>query len=460
MALCHTGIHKNKENHMSATLKPNDLDAHFMPFTAQRSFKKKPRMITGAKGMFYYSDDGRELMDASAGLWCVNAGHSHPKIVEAIQKQAQQLDYCPNFSFGHPLAFQAASLLCAEMPGDIDHVFFSNSGSESVDTALKIALNYHRLRGKGTKTKFISRERGYHGVNIAGVSVGGISYNRKAFAGNLMPGVDFLPHTHNIEKNAFSKGQPEYGAHLADQLETLILLHDAENVAAVIVEPVAGSTGVLPPPKGYLEKLRAICDKHDVLLIFDEVITGWGRLGKASAAEYFNVLPDILTSAKGINSGTVPMGATFMRKHVFEAFQGGEYGIDFMHGYTYSGHPLACAAAIAALDVYKNEGLFDNAAKLEKIWCDALHTLKDAPHVIDIRTIGLMGGVEIDPGSTRKPPAEMSRAMEVFDRLYFEQDTVMRYTVNTLAMSPPLIVNESQIGQIVDRVRKALTATK
>ena len=450
---------KNKKrcSVMSSPLKPNDLDAHFMPFTAQKSFKKKPRMITGAKGMFYYTEDGRECIDAAAGLWCVNAGHSHPKIVEAIRKQAGELDYAANFSFGHPLAFRAASLLCAQMPGDIDHVFFSNSGSESVDTAIKIALAYQRLRGKGTKVKIISRERGYHGVNICGVSIGGISYNRKVFSASLMPNVDFLPHTHNLEQNAFSKGEPDWGAHLADVLESIITLHDAENVAAVIVEPVAGSTGVLVPPKGYLKKLRAICDKYDVLLIFDEVITGWGRLGKATAAERFGILPDIITSAKGINSGAVPMGATFIRKGIYDTFlsQPGDYGADFMHGYTYSGHPLACAAALAAQEVYKEEGLFENAQRLEKTWEDALHGLKGAPHVIDVRNIGLMAAVELDPG-TRNPPHEMSRAMELFDRMFFEHDMVMRFTGNVIALSPPLIINESQIGQIVDRLRKGL----
>ncbi len=440
--------------------KPNDLDAHFMPFTPHRAFKKKPRMITRAKGMYYYSDDGREMIDGSAGLWCVNAGHSHPKIVEAIQAQAAELDYAPNFSFAHPLAFKAASLLCAEMPGDIDHVFFSNSGSEAVDTAVKIALAYQRARGKGTKTKIISRERGYHGVNICGVSLGGISYNRKAFSGALMPNVDFMPSTHHREFQAFSKGQPEWGGHLADYLEGIVTLHDPENVAAVIIEPVAGSTGVLPPPKGYLERIRAICDKHDILLIFDEVITAFGRLGKMTAAEYFNVQPDIITTAKGINSGAVPMGATFMRKGIYDAFmQGPEFGVEFMHGYTYSGHPLACASAIAALDVYKNEGLFENAARLEKTFADAVHSLKDAPHVVDIRSIGMMAGIELDPG-TRKPGVEMGRAMETFDKLFFENDMVGRFTVNTLALSPALIATESHISEMVDKIRKTLETVK
>jgi beta-alanine--pyruvate transaminase len=445
----------------SSTLKPNDLDAHFMPYTPQRNFKKKPRMLKSAKGMYYYSDDNREILDAAAGLWCVNAGHSHPKIVEAIRKQAGELDYAPNFNFSHPVAFQAASRLVADMPGDIDHVFFSNSGSEAVDTAVKIALAYQRVRGKGTKTKIISRERAYHGVNICGVSLGGIPWNRKVFAGAMMPNVDFLPTTHNLEKQAFSKHQPEWGAHLADDLEKLVALHDAENIAAVIVEPVAGSTGVLVPPKGYLERLRALCDKHDILLIFDEVITGFGRLGKMTASEYFNVLPDIITAAKGITSGTVPMGATFVRKGIYDAFmQGGEFAIEFMHGYTYSGHPLASAAALATLEVYKEEKLFENAARLEKTWSDALHSLKDAPHVVDVRTIGLMGGVEIDPGKNRTYGQEMSRAWETFDRLFFEENICMRFTGNVLAMSPPLIAEEKHIAQIVKGIRNALNKVK
>lgn len=440
--------------------RPNDLEAHFMPFTPQRAFKRKPRLLTRAKGMYYHSDDGREILDASAGLWCVNAGHAHPKIVAAIQKQAEDLDYATNFSFGHPLAFEAASRLCAEMPGDIDHVFFCNSGSEAVDTAIKVAIAYQRARGKGTKTMIIGRERGYHGVNIAGISVGGLGYNRKVFSSTLMPSVDHLPDTYSLEKQAFSNGQPEWGAHLADNLEDIILLHDAENVAAVIVEPVAGSTGVLAPPKGYLEKLRAICTKHDVLLIFDEVITAWGRLGKATAAEYFNVMPDIIITAKGINNGTVPMGATFIRKGIYDSFmQGGEYVAEFMHGYTCSGHPLACAASIATMEVYKGEGLFENSTRLEKKWAEALHSLKGAPHIVDIRTIGLMAGIELDPG-TRDYPNEMPRSMETFDKLFFEQNVAMRFTCNTLAMSPPLIVNESQIDEIVTKIRKTLETVK
>lgn len=441
-------------------LKPNDLAAYFMPTTPQRFFKKKPRMITGAKGMFYYSDDGRELIDACAGLWCVNAGHNHPKIVEAIQKQAAAYDYAPNFCYGHPLSFQAAAWLCAEMPGDLDHVFFSNSGSEAVDTAIKIAIAYQRARGKGSKVKIIGRERAYHGVNIGGVSVGGIPGTRAAFGLNLMPNVDHLPHTHNMKEQAFTNGQPAWGAHLADALENLVALHGADNIAAVIVEPVMGSTGVLVPPKGYLEKLQALCRKHDILFILDEVITAFGRLGRLTAAEYFGLEPDILITAKGINSGTVPMGATFMRGHIHDAFMaGGEFSIEFAHGYTYSGHPLACAATLATQEVYKEEGMFENAAKLEKAWGDALHSLKGAPHVIDIRNIGLMGAIELDPGA-RKYPDEISRGMELSEMLFWEQDMVTRLTGNTLALCPPLIVTEAQVGEIIDRIRKGLSGLK
>ncbi len=436
-------------------LKPNDLESFWMPFTPQKGYKQKPRMLVDAEGMYYHTDDGRKVMDASAGLWCVNAGHKHPKITEAIREQASKLDYAPNFQLSHPLSFQAASMLCAEMPADIDHVFFTNSGSEAVDRALKIALAYHRAKGNGERVKFIGRQRSYNGVGFGGISVGGIPYNRKAFSGQLLPHVDHLPDTHNLEKQAFSKGQPEWGAHLADELEKLVYLHDASTIAAVIIEPVAGSTGVLVPPVGYIKRIREICDKHGLLMIFDEVITAWGRLGKATAAEYFDIVPDIITSAKGINNGTVPMGATFVRNYIYEAMnQGPDDVIQFMHGYTYSGHPLACAAAIASLEVYKDEGMFENAEKMAPIWEEALHSLKDARHVIDIRNIGLMGAVEIDPGS--RADDERPRSMELFDKLFFEHDMTMRYTGNVLAGSPPLIINEDQIWQITDKIRKAL----
>jgi len=443
---------------MSSQLKPNDLNAYFMPFTAQKYFKKRPRMIKAAKGMYYTSDDDRQVLDMAAGLWCVNAGHSHPKIVEAIQKQAKELDYATNFSFGHPLAFKAASLLCSKMPEDIDHVFFSNSGSESVDTAIKIAIGYQRVRGKATKTKIISRDRSYHGVNVCGISLGGIHYNREMFSPLLMPGIDHMVDTYNQEKQAFSKGQPEWGAHLADDLEKRIKKYGADNVAAAIVEPVAGSAGVLVPPKGYLKRLREICDKYDVLLIFDEVITGWGRVGKATASEYFGVTPDIITSAKGINSGTVPMGATFMRKAIYDAFldNSGEYDTEFMHGYTYSGHPLACAAAIATQEVYQEEGMFENAASLENKFIDAMQSLKGTKHITDIRAIGLMGAVQIDEGN--RGADERSISVEALDKLFFEHGVTVRYSGNYIAFSPPLIVNESQIDEGVEALRKTLNS--
>lgn len=446
---------------MADAHRPNDLDAYFMPFTPQKAFKKKPRMLVGAEGMYYHAADGRRMLDAFAGMWCVNAGHNHPKIVEAIRKQAGAYDYISTFNYGHPLAFEAASRLCAAMPGDLDHVFFSNSGSEAVDTAIKIALAYHRARGKGTKVKFIGRERAYHGVSIGGISVGGIGYNRKAFGLNLMPGVDHLPHTYDLQNQAFSDGQPDWGAHLAEDLERLVALHDAENIAAVFVEPVPGSTGILPPPKGYLERLREICTKHDILLIFDEVITAFGRLGKGSGAEYFGVLPDMITAAKGLTSGAVPMGATFIRKGIYDALLDapGEYAVQIMHGYTYSGHPLACAAALAAQDAYREEGMYENAARLEKPFRQALQTLKGHPHVLDVRAIGLMCGIEIDPG-TRNPPHEMSRAMEIFDKMYWEKDVVMRFTGNVLALSPSLIVTESQIGEIVEKLKAVLKTVR
>jgi beta-alanine--pyruvate transaminase len=444
----------------SESLRPNDLDALFMPYTPQRAFKKKPRMIVRAKGMFYYSDDGRELIDTCAGIWCVNAGHNHPKIVEAIRKQAGECDYAPIYTYGHPMAFQAATRLCSVMPKGFDHVFFSNSGSEAVETAIKIAVAYQRARGKGSKHRIIGRARAFHGNNIGGMSVGGIHANRVAFGSCLMPGVDHLPHTHNLEMQAFSRGRPDWGGQLALALEHLVALHDASNIAAVIIEPVMGSTGVLVPPKGYLEKIREICTAHDILLIFDEVITAFGRLGRATGSEYFGITPDIITAAKGINSAAVPMGATFMKKEIYDAFtHGPAFGNDFAHGYTYAGHPLACASALAAQDVYRDEGLFENAAKLEKAWEDAFHTLKGAPHVIDVRAIGLMAGVELDPGK-RKYHEEPSRIMEASEKMFWDQNAVCRYTGNSMAFSPPLIVNESQIGDIVDRFRKTLETVK
>jgi beta-alanine--pyruvate transaminase len=422
---------------------PNDLDAFWMPFTANRQFKAAPRLLVAAKGMHYTSHDGRRILDGTAGLWCCNAGHGDPRIVEAIQAQAAEMDYAPAFQMGHPKVFELASRLATLMPGDLGKVFFTNSGSEAVDTALKIALAYHRIRGEGQRTRFIGRERGYHGVGFGGISVGGISGNRKFF-GPMLGGVDHLPHTHLPERNAFSRGQPEHGAHLADELERIVALHDASTIAAVIVEPLAGSTGVLVPPKGYLEKLRAICDRHGILLIFDEVITGFGRLGASFAVEKFAVQPDLVAVAKGITSGTVPMGAVFARDAIYDAFMTGpENVIELFHGYTYSGHPLACAAGLAALRVYAEDGLFDNAAALAPYWEDAVHSLKGLPHVIDLRNLGLIAGIELQPiaGEPTK------RAFDAFLRAY-EKGLMIRTTGDIIALSPPLILTKAHIDEM------------
>ena len=421
----------------------NNLEAFWMPFTANRQFKAHPRLLAGAKDMHYQSADGRRILDGTAGLWCVNAGHGRREIADAVHQQALRLDYAPSFQMGHPLAFEAAAKVAAMMPGDLDHVFFTNSGSESVDTALKIAIAYHRLRGEGSRTRLIGRERGYHGVGFGGISVGGISSNRKFF-GSLLPGVDHLPHTHNLEKNAFTRGMPAWGAHIADELERLVQLHDASTIAAVIVEPVAGSTGVLIPPKGYLERLRQICDKHGILLIFDEVITGFGRLGASFASEYFGVTPDLVTLAKGITNGTVPMGAVAVRKGIYDAFmQGPEGGIELFHGYTYSGHPLAAAAAIATLEIYAREGLFERARGLSAYWEDAVHSLKGLPHVIDLRNIGLVAGIELAP----MPGKPAARAFDAFLKC-FERGLLIRTTGDIIALSPPLIVEKNHIDEM------------
>lgn len=423
-----------------------DLEAFWMPFTANRQFKAKPRILVSAKDMHYTSEDGRQILDGTAGLWCVNAGHCRPKIVEAIQKQVTTLDFAPTFQMGHPGAFQLADKLVKLLPnGNFDHVFFTNSGSEAVDSALKIAIAYHRAAGQGTRQRLIGRERGYHGVGFGGISVGGIGPNRKFF-GSLLNGVDHLNHTHNLEHNAFSKGQPEWGAHLADELEKIVALHDASNIAAVIVEPVAGSTGVLIPPKGYLQRLRQLCDKHGILLIFDEVITGFGRLGSSFAAEHFDVVPDIIAVAKGITNGTVPMGAVFVRKGIYDTFMNApDNAIELFHGYTYSGHPLACAAGLATLEVYEEECLFQRANDLADYWQNAVHALKDLPHVIDIRNMGLVAGIELEsiPG---KPSA---RAFEAFLRA-FEKGLLVRTTGDIIALSPPLIIEKHHIDQLFD----------
>ncbi|MGI6852339.1 aspartate aminotransferase family protein [Mesorhizobium sp. 1B3] len=438
---------------MSNRLKvtPNDLSAFWMPFTANRQFKQAPRMLVAAKDMHYTASDGRQILDGTAGLWCVNAGHCRPKITEAIRAQAGELDYAPAFQMGHPIVFELANRLVDIAPAGMNHVFFTNSGSESVDTALKMAIAYHRAKGDGSRTRLIGRERGYHGVNFGGISVGGIVSNRKMF-GSLLTGVDHLPHTHLPEKNAFTRGEPEHGVELANELERIVALHDASTIAAVIVEPVAGSTGVLIPPKGYLKRLREICDKHGILLIFDEVITGFGRLGTPFAADYFGVTPDIITTAKGVSNGVIPMGAVFVKKEIHDVFMTGpEHLIEFFHGYTYSGNPIACAAALGALDTYKEEGLLTRGAELEDYWADALHSLKGEPHVIDIRNIGLIGAIELEPIAGQ--PSK--RAFSAFVKA-FERGALIRTTGDIIALSPPLIISKGQINELIDHVREVL----
>ncbi|MEG4213932.1 aspartate aminotransferase family protein [Microcoleus sp. Pol14C6] len=422
-----------------------NMDAYWMPFTANRQFKANPRMLVSAKDMHFTSDDNRSILDGTAGLWCVNAGHGRETIAEAVKQQVLRLDYSPAFQMGHPGAFELAERLVKMIPGNFDRVFFTNSGSESVETALKIAIAYHRVKGEGTRQRLIGRERGYHGVGFGGISVGGIGTNRKFF-GSLLTGVDHLPHTHNLEHNAFSRKQPEWGAHLADELERIVALHDASNIAAVIVEPVAGSTGVLIPPKGYLERLRAICDKYGILLIFDEVITGFGRLGSSFATEYFGVVPDIVTAAKGITNGTVPMGAVFVKEGIYDAFMNApENAIELFHGYTYSGHPLACAAALATLDIYDEERLFERADKMAGYWENAVHSLKGVRHVIDVRNLGLVAGIELE--SIAGKPGK--RAFDCFIQCY-EKGLLIRTTGDIIALSPPLIIEKEHIDKIVE----------
>ena len=428
-----------------------NLDAYWMPFTANRQFKQAPRMITGADGMIFTDDRGRQILDGIAGLWCVNAGHNRPKIVQAIQRQAAELDFAPPFQMAHKKVFELANRLIELTPAGLNKVFFTNSGSESVDTALKMAIAYHRLRGDASRTRLIGRERGYHGVNFGGISVGGIVGNRKLF-GPMLGGVDHLCHTHDPARNAFSVGQPLQGAEFANDLEKLIALHDASTIAAVIVEPVAGSTGVLIPPIGYLQRLREICDKHGILLIFDEVITGFGRTGQPFAAQTFGVTPDLMTAAKGLTNGCVPMGAVFATQAIHDTFMNGpEHLIEFPHGYTYSGHPLACAAALGTLDTYADEGLLTRATEMQGYFAEGLHSLKGLPHVIDIRNIGLIGGVELTP----LPGEPGKRAFSLFLDCW-EQGLLIRTTGDTVALSPPLIIERSHIDQMIDTLRKAL----
>ena len=425
--------------------------AFFMPFSMNRHFKKAPRLLARAEGMYYYTPEGRKVLDGTAGLWCVNAGHCRPKIVAAVQKAVATLDFAPPFQMGRPLAFEFADRLVPILPEGFTRAFFTNSGSESVDTALKLALAYHRVRGEGQRMRLIGREKGYHGVNFGGTAVGGIVGNRKIF-GALVAGVDHLRHTHDPQRNAFSRGQPEHGAELAEDLERLCQLHDPSTIAAVIVEPVACSAGVYVPPKGYLEKLRAICDKHGILLIFDEVINAWGRLGKPFAADYFGVSPDLITTAKGITNGTVPMGAVFMKETLYQAFMTGpENAIEMPHGYTYSAHPLACAAGLGTLETYQDEGLLTRVGELAKHWEDAAHSLRDCPNVVDIRNIGLIAAIELAP----RAGAPGMRGLEAHIKA-FEQGTYIRVSGDVLAFAPPLIIRKAEIDQLFGAAREVL----
>ena len=432
-------------------LENDPLAAFWMPFTANRAFKTAPRQLISAKDMHYTSDDGRQVLDGTAGLWAVNAGHCRPTIVEAIQKCAAELDYAPPFQLGHPLAFELASRLATLMPEGLDRIFFTNSGSESVDTALKIALAYQRAIGQGTRTRLIGRERGYNGVGFGGISVGGIVNNRRQF-GTLLTGVDHLPHTHNLEHNAFTMGRPEWGAHLADNLEAIVALHGAETIAAVIVEPMAGSTGVLVPPIGYLEKLREITRKHGIVLIFDEVITAFGRVGGTTASETLGVTPDIITMAKGLTNAAVPMGAVAVSRHIHDGVvEGGPDGIELFHGYTYSGHPLAAAAALATLDLYKSEGIFEHAGSLHGYWQDAVHSLKGKKNVIDIRNMGIVAAIELAPNAA----GIGKRGMQLFHKC-FDNGVLVRATGDIIALSPPLILQKSHIDEIVGRISELI----
>ena len=426
-----------------------------MPFTANRQFKHAPRLLESAKGMFYRSNDGREVLDGTAGLWCCNAGHAHPRIVEAVQKQIATLDFAPTFQMGHSPAFELAERLAEIAPAGINKVFFTNSGSESADTALKIALAYHRVRGEGQRTRLIGREKGYHGVGFGGMSVGGMVNNRKFF-GAMLPGVDHLRHTLDIPRNAFSRGLPAHGVELAEDLERLVQLHDASTIAAVIVEPIACSGGVVMPADGYLQRLRDICTKHGIVLIFDEVITGFGRVGNAFAAQRMGVVPDIITTAKGLTNGNIPMGAVLVDQRIHDAFMHGPQGaIELFHGYTYSGHPVACAAGLAALDVYAEEKLFERALELGAYWENALHGLKGLPNVIDIRNYGLIGAIELAP----RDNAPGTRGYEVFTRCFHERDLLVRYSGDVIALSPPLIVQREHIDRIAQTLADVIAHT-
>ena len=437
------------------TAASKNLDAYWMPFTANRDFKKKPRVITGASGHYYTTGDGSKLYDTFSGLWTSGLGHCHPKIVAAVQKQVAQLDYCMTFQVTNDKAVALADRVAHMAPEGINKCFFTNSGSESVDTALKIALGYHRARGEGNRTRLIGRERGYHGVNFGGMSVGGMVPNRKVFSPNLIPGVDHIRHTLDLEHNAFTRGLPQWGAHLADGLERLCGLHDGSNIAAVIVEPVAGSTGVLPPPVGYLERLREICDKHGILLIFDEVIAAFGRLARPFGAQRFDVMPDIITTAKGLTNGVIPMGAVLVSDSVYDAFMHGpEHMIELFHGYTYSGHPVAAAAGLATMDVYDEEGTFEQSAALEQLFEDLLHSFADHEHVIDVRNFGLMGAIEMAP----REGAPGARGGEAHKKCFWDENIVIRNGMDILQFSPFLNSKPDEMQQSFEALRRVLNS--
>ena len=430
--------------------RPASMSSFWMPFTNNRDFKVHPRLLVSAEGMYYRDVDGNEILDGTAGLWCVPCGHAQPRIVAAVREMVGQLDFAPTFQMGHPAAFDLAEKLMEFTNHRFGHVFYTNSGSEAVDTALKMALAYHKARGEPGRTRLIGRERGYHGVGFGGISVGGIATNRKSF-GPLLTGVDHLPHTHNLAQNAYTRGEPEYGAHLADELERIVTLHDASTIAAVIVEPVAGSTGVLIPPKGYLKRLRELCTKHGILLIFDEVITGFGRMTTPFAFDYFDVEPDLMTTAKGLTNGVVPMGAVFTKQHIHDAFMDGPAGIELFHGYTYSGHPLACAAALATLQVFEEQQVLQHAKSIQAYWEDAVHSLKGLPHVIDLRSIGLIAGIEL----ASKPGQVGARAFDAF-KTAFADGVLTRTTGDIIALSPPLLFEKQHIDELFGKLAKVL----
>lgn len=435
-------------------LSQQQLNAYWMPFTANRDYKEAPRVVASAAGMYYRDQNGREILDGTAGLWCVPLGHSHPTIVRAVHDAIATLDYAPAFQMGHPAAFELAEQLIDYSGNKFGQVFYTNSGSESVDTAMKMVLAYHRARGEGQRTRFISRERGYHGVGFGGMSLGGLPANRKQFP-NLLGGVDYLPHTYNLEKNAYSRGLPEYGTHLADELDRIVALHDVSTIAAVIVEPLSGSAGVILPPKGYLKRLRELCDKHGILLIFDEVITGFGRMATPFASDFFDVTPDLMTTAKGLTNGVVPMGAVFSKSMIYETLLDSPAGIEFFHGYTYSGHPLACAAGLASLKVFKEEKVLEHAQSMTAYWEDALHSLKGLPHVIDLRNVGLIGAIEL----ASIPGKVGARAMAVYKQA-FAEGVLIRTTGDIIALSPPLVLEKKHIddlfGKLADILRKTV----